>query len=61
MINFDSYTNKSKTEHNLKWLFIYSRSSRQYLNNRRFWIWKSKCIIKFNKQSTGYGYNLFVC
>ena len=22
MINFDSYTNKSKTEHNLKWLYI---------------------------------------
>ena len=29
---------------------IYSRSSIQNINNRRQWIWKNKCIIKFNKQ-----------
>ena len=29
---------------------IYSRSSIQNINNRRFWIRKSKCIIKFKNQ-----------
>ena len=24
------------------------------LNYMRFWIWKNKCIIKFNKQSARY-------
>ena len=30
---------------------IYSRSSIQNINNRRFWIRNNKCIIKFHKQS----------
>ena len=37
---------------------IYSRSSIQRTNNRRFRIWKNKCIIKCNKQSTGYPYEI---
>ena len=28
---------------------VYSRSSIQSINNTRFWIWKDKCIIEFNK------------
>ena len=32
-------------------MVIYSRSSIQIINNRKFWIRKNKCIIKFNKQS----------
>ena len=53
MINFDDYTNEIKTEHNLKWRYKISdtRSSIQNVNNNRFWIWKNKCIIGFNKQS----------
>ena len=31
---------------------IYSKSSIQNINNRRFWTRKNKCIIKSNKQST---------
>ena len=56
MINFDDYTNEIKTEHNLKWPYKISdtRSSIQNVNNNRFWIWKNKCIIGFNKQSATY-------
>ena len=32
-------------------MVIYSRSSIQNINNRRFWIRINKCIIEFNKQS----------
>ena len=46
MINFDNYTNENKTEHIVA---IYFRSSIQNIDNWRFWIWKNKCIIKFNK------------
>ena len=31
-------------------MVAYSRSSIQNTNNRRFRIWKNKCIIKFNKE-----------
>ena len=30
-------------------MVIYSRSSIQNINNRRFWIMRNKCIIKFKK------------
>ena len=30
---------------------IYSRSLTQNINNWRYFIWKNKCIIKFNKSS----------
>ena len=43
MFNYDYYTYENKTEHNLK-----------NINNRRFWIRKNICIIKFNKQSVRY-------
>ena len=52
MINFDDYTNENKSEHNLKW--PYSRLSIQSTYYKRFRIWKNKCIMKFNKQSTRY-------
>ena len=52
MINFDDYTNENKIEQ-FK-IAIYSRSSIQNVNKRRLWIKENKCIIKFNKQSTGY-------
>ena len=39
MINFDDYANENKTNPNLKWWLR---------------IWKSKCIIKFNKQQARY-------
>ena len=35
-------------------LAVYSRSSIQNINNKRFMIWKDKCIIKSNKQPTRY-------
>ena len=53
MTNFDGYANENKTEHNLKWPYIPDLSI-QNTNNRRLKIWKSKCIIKFNKQSARY-------
>ena len=28
----------------------------QNTNNRRFWIWKNKCIVKFNQQAVRYLY-----
>ena len=31
---------------------VYSRSSIQNINNGRFRIWKSKCIIEFNRKPT---------
>ena len=51
MINFDDITNENKIEHNPKWP-KYSRSFIQNTNNRRFWIRRNKCIVKFNKQSS---------
>ena len=51
MINFDDITNENKIEHNSKWP-KYSRSSIQNTNNRRFWIRRNKCIVKFNKESS---------
>ena len=30
MINFDDYTNKNKTEHNLKWTYIPDHPYRKY-------------------------------
>ena len=51
MINFDDYANENKTEHNKK-VVIYSRSSKQNNYNRRFKIWKNKCIIEFNRKPT---------
>ena len=52
MINFDDYTNENETEHNLKWPYIPDHSCKILT------IWASgsgkKCIIKLNKQSTGY-------
>ena len=44
---------KNKTKFKLA---IHSRSSIQNINNRRFWIRKNKCIIKFSKQWTRYIY-----
>ena len=53
MINFDDYANENKTEHNKNQPYIpdhpYSNT-----NNRRFSIWKNKCIIKFNRKPTRY-------
>ena len=54
MINFDDYMNKNKTEHNQKRLYIPDHPSIQKTDNRRFRIWKNKCIIKFNKQPARY-------
>ena len=51
MINFDDYSNETKQQFKVA---VYSRSSIQNTNNRRFWIWKSKCIIEFNKQPVRY-------
>ena len=34
---------------------IYSRSSKQSINNRRFWIWNNKCIIKVNNNQPDIG------
>ena len=33
-------------------MVIYSGSSIKNTNNKSLWIWKSKCILEFNKQST---------
>ena len=52
MINFDDYSNENKTKQ-LK-LAIYSGLSIQNINNRSYWIWRNKCIIKFNKQPARY-------
>ena len=49
MINFDDYTNKNKTEHNLKWPYIPDHPYR-ILTIGGYGIWKNKCIIKFNNQ-----------
>ena len=50
MISFDDHTNENKTEHNLKWYkAVYPRSHIQNTNNRRFRVWKNKCITEFNK------------
>ena len=50
IFNFDYYTNENKIKHNLKSPYI---PDHPYIsiNNRRFWIRKNKCIMKFNKQS----------
>ena len=45
-----------KTKQNIIKVAIYSRPSIHNINNRRFWIWKNRCIIKFNKQSARYLY-----
>ena len=49
MINFDDYTNENKTEHNPKWPYIPDHPQRILIIGG-----ESKCIIKFNKQSTRY-------
>ena len=47
MINFKNYTNENQAKQ-FK-VVMYSRSSIQNGNKRRFWIWKNKCIIQFIK------------
>ena len=49
MINFDYYTNKNKTEHNLKWPYIPDHPYRTLIIGG-CGSGKTKCIIKFNKQ-----------
>ena len=44
MFNLDDITGKKDKKHNKK-MVIYSRSPVQNINNRRFWVRKSKCII----------------
>ena len=52
MINFDHYTNKNKTEHNLKWPYIPDHSYRiLIIGGSRS---GKNCIIKFDKKSTRY-------
>ena len=53
MINFDDYTNESKTKHNLKWSYVPDHPYRIVIvgGSRSG---KTKCIIKFNKQSARY-------
>ena len=46
MINVDDYGDENKTKQNLKWPYI---PDHPYRILRRFWIWKNKCVIKFNK------------
>ena len=46
------YINENKIRTQFK--NIYSRSSIQNTYYMRFWIWKNKCNIKFNKQSARY-------
>ena len=52
MINFDDYTNENKKEQSK--MSIYSRSSIQNINNKRFWIRKNNCVIKFHNLFTRY-------
>ena len=41
-------TTLMKIKQNIIQSGIYSQSSIQNINNWRLWIWKNKCIIKFN-------------
>ena len=53
MINFDDYTNKNKTKHNLKWPYIPDHLYRILIIGRSG-SGKNKYIIEFNKQPTRY-------
>ena len=53
MINFGNYTNENKIEHNLKWPCMPDHPYRILIIGGSG-SGKSKCIIKFNKQSARY-------
>ena len=48
MFNLDYISKEKITEHNLK-MDRDSQSSTSNINDWRLWIWKKKCIVKFNK------------
>ena len=45
MINFDEYTNDNRIKNNPNWPYIPDHPYRILI----IWIWKNKCITKFNK------------
>ena len=53
MINFDGYTNESKTEHNLEWPYIPDHPySILIIGVQDLKQDSNKCIIEFNKKLT---------
>ena len=53
MISFDDYTNENIIAHNSKWPYIPDHPYRILIIGGSG-SGKNKCIIKFNKQSTGH-------